>query len=154
MEQPIFSFLDDKLLTSFKNTPKLQDLKNDFSIHGIKRSPSGAENPIRARYAIDKKPTYYRAYDGMIYTTNEHLIDDMLVRPEIYISEDQDIVLLKVFGKDVSNPVMLMLGYDDKADSYYFVVEDNDISEDIYCATEKLPEMYDTIICELLKGGM
>ena len=80
MEQPIFSFLDDKLLTSFKNTPKLQDLKNDFSIHGIKRSPSGAENPIRARYAIDKKPTYYRAYDGMIYTTNEHLIDDMITK--------------------------------------------------------------------------
>lgn len=95
MEQPIFSFLDDKLLTSFKNTPKLQDLKNDFSIHGIKRSPSGAENPIRARYAIDKKPTYYRAYDGMIYTTNEHLIDDMITK----LKEKLTIELTKKLNK-------------------------------------------------------
>lgn len=88
----------------------------------------------------------------MVEIITEHSIDDMLLHPEIYISEDLDIVLLKAFGKDVSNPVMLMLGYDDKADSYYFVVEDNDVSEDIYCETKKLPEMYDAIIDKLLKG--
>ena len=88
----------------------------------------------------------------MVEIITEHSIDDILLHPEIYISEDLDVVLLRVFGKDVSNPVMLMLGYDDKADSYYFVVEDNDVSEDIYCETKKLPEMYDTIIGKLLKG--
>ena len=88
----------------------------------------------------------------MVEIITEHSIEDMLLHPEIYISEDQDIVLLKVFGKDVSNPVMLMLGYDDKADSYYFVVEDNEVSEDTYCETKKLSEMFDTIMDELLKG--
>ena len=75
MEKPIFSFLDNKLLTSFKNTPKLQDLKNDFSIHGIKRSPSGAENPIHARYAIDEKPKFYQSYDGKIYISDKSVLE-------------------------------------------------------------------------------
>lgn len=88
----------------------------------------------------------------MVQIITEHSISDILLCPEIYVTEDQDEVLLKVFGKDVSNPVMLMLGYDGKADSYYFVVEDNDVSEDIYCETKKLPETYDTIIDKLLKG--
>lgn len=90
----------------------------------------------------------------MVEIITEHSIDDILLHPEIYISEDLDVVLLKVFGKDVSNPVMLMLGYDDKNDSYYFVVEDNDVSEDTYCETNKLPEMFSTIMNELLKGEM
>lgn len=89
----------------------------------------------------------------MVQIITEHSIDDMLLHPEIYISEDLDIVLLKVFGKDVSNPTMLMLGYDDKKESYYFVVEDNDVSEDRYCEKEKIPEMFNTIMDELLKEG-
>jgi hypothetical protein len=88
----------------------------------------------------------------MVQIITEHSISDMLMFPENYITEDRDEVLLKIFGKDVSNPVILMLGYDDKTDSYYFVVEDNDVSEDTYCETKKLPEMYDTIMDELLKG--
>ena len=90
----------------------------------------------------------------MVEIITEHSIDDMLMFPNIYVSDDTDIVLLRVFGKDVSNPTMLMLGYDDEKDSYYFVVEDNDASEDIYCETKNLPEMFNTIINELLKGEM
>ena len=89
----------------------------------------------------------------MVQIITEHSISDMLMFPENYITEDRDEVLLRIFGKDASNPIILMLGYDDKADSYYFVVEDNDVSEDTYCETKKLPEMYDTIINELLKEG-
>ena len=36
----------------------------------------------------------------MVEIITEHSIDDMLLHPEIYISEDLDIVLLKVFGKE------------------------------------------------------
>lgn len=90
----------------------------------------------------------------MVEIITEHSIDDMLMFPNIYISEDIDTVLLRVFGKDVFNPTMIMLGYDDKKDSYYFVVEDDDVSEDIYCETKNLPEMFSTIMDELLKGEM
>ena len=89
----------------------------------------------------------------MVQIITDYSINDMLLHPDEYIDEYEDTVLLKVFGDDVSNPAILMLGYDDKADSYYFVVEDNDVSEDIYCEIEKIPEMYDTIMNELLKEG-
>lgn len=75
MEKPVFSFLDDKQVISFKNTPKLQDLKNDFSIWGTKRSPSGAENPIHARYAVDEKPKFYQSYDGTIYISDRSVLE-------------------------------------------------------------------------------
>ena len=89
----------------------------------------------------------------MVQIITDYSINDMMLHPDEYIDEYEDTVLLKVFGDDVSNPAILMLGYDDKADSYYFVVEDNDVSEDIYCEIEKIPEMYDTIMNELLKEG-
>ena len=90
----------------------------------------------------------------MVEIITEHSIDDILLFPNIYVGEDMDMVLLRVFGKDVSNPTMIMLGYDDKKDSYYFVVEDNDVSEDVYCETKNLPEMFSTLMDELLKGEM
>jgi hypothetical protein len=77
MEKPVFNFLNDKLITSFKNAPKLTDLKNDFSIWGTKRSPSGAENSIHARYAIDQKPKFYKSYDGVIYIADTAVLDEL-----------------------------------------------------------------------------
>lgn len=79
MEKPLFSFLNDKLVTSFKNTPKLADLKNDFSIYGTKRSPSGAENQIHARYAIDEKPIFYKSYNGTYYITDKQLLEKIKI---------------------------------------------------------------------------
>lgn len=90
----------------------------------------------------------------MVQIITDYTINDMLLHPDEYIDEYEDTVLLKVFGNDVSNPTILMLGYDDKAESYYFVVEDNDVSEDIYCETNKLPEMFSTIMNELIEGEM
>lgn len=90
----------------------------------------------------------------MVQIITDYTINDMLLHPDEYIDEYEDTVLLKVFGNDVSNPTILMLGYDDKAESHYFVVEDNDVSEDIYCETNKLPEMFSTIMNELIEGEM
>lgn len=90
----------------------------------------------------------------MIQIITEHSIEDMMLNPDIYIDEYEDTALLKVFGEDVSNPVTLMLGYDDKAKSYYFVVEDNEVSEDIYCKENKLSDVHDMIVRDLLKEGV
>jgi hypothetical protein len=66
-----YSFEDGNLITSFQNNPNLLGLRNDFSIWGTRTSTTGAELPVHLRYAIDKKPSYYRAYDGKIYVTKE-----------------------------------------------------------------------------------
>jgi DNA polymerase elongation subunit (family B) len=52
------------MLTSISNTPTLNNLKNDFSIWGTRKSISGADIPIHLRYAVDKKPTKYTWSDG------------------------------------------------------------------------------------------
>lgn len=54
----MYSFIDGKLVTSFQNTPKINEIKNDYSIWGSYNN-NGKEIPIHLRYAIDKKPTSY-----------------------------------------------------------------------------------------------
>ena len=54
-----YRFEGGNLITAYQNNPNLQNLKNDFSIWGVRKSLSGAELPIHYRYAIDKKPSRY-----------------------------------------------------------------------------------------------
>lgn len=64
-------FDNNELVTAFANTPDLLNIKNDFSLWGERKSVSGASLPIHMRYAIGKKPSYYKTYEGMIYLTQE-----------------------------------------------------------------------------------
>lgn len=68
----IYDFKDSKMITSFTNTPNLANLKNDYSIWGVRESISGSQIPIHLRYAIDIKPTYYKTYNGIEYTTEKY----------------------------------------------------------------------------------
>lgn len=65
-----YSFEDSNLVTSFQNTPDLLNLRNDFSVWGKRKGVTGKEIPIHARYAIDQKPHYYKAFNGKIYCTD------------------------------------------------------------------------------------
>ena len=59
-QSPIaWSFEGNDKLTSISNNPALNNLKNDFSIWGVRKSISGADVPIHLRYAVDKKPKKY-----------------------------------------------------------------------------------------------
>lgn len=68
----IYSFENANLITSFQNKPQFSNLKNDYSIWGTKKTVSGNEYPVHLRYAIDKKPAYYKAYDGKIYNSKNN----------------------------------------------------------------------------------
>ena len=59
-------FDNNELITAFANTPDLLNIKNDFSLWGERKSVSGASLPIHMRYAIGKKPTYYKTYEGLV----------------------------------------------------------------------------------------
>lgn len=56
-----YNFEDINLISQFSSTPNLQNVKNDYSIWGVRKGVSGAEIPIHARYAIHNKPTYYKS---------------------------------------------------------------------------------------------
>lgn len=63
-----YSFEDSNLVTSFQNNPSLNELKNDYSVWGKRKSVSGTELLVHMRYAIDTKPSYYKNYNGSFYT--------------------------------------------------------------------------------------
>jgi hypothetical protein len=55
----MFNFLDSILISSFQNTPKINNLKNDYTVWGSYNN-NGIEIPIHMRYALDEKPISYR----------------------------------------------------------------------------------------------
>lgn len=69
-----YEFEGNNLTVSFSNNPNLTNLRNDFSIWGVRTSATGAEIPVHLRYAIDKKPWYYKTIDGRVYCTNPSLV--------------------------------------------------------------------------------
>lgn len=75
-----YNFENSNIITSFANAPNLMNLRNDFSIWGSRKSVTGAEIPIHLRYAIDKKPTFYKTYSGEIYTTKD--IEEVIPIPD------------------------------------------------------------------------
>ena len=77
-----FNFEGNRLITAVQNAPVLNNLKNDYSVWGKRKSLSGADIPIHARFAIDKKPIYYRAFDGVIYTTDRrYALEENILAP-------------------------------------------------------------------------
>lgn len=56
-----YKFEDEELFTTISNSPDINNLKNDFSIWGNRKSTTGDDLPIHARYAINKKPTQYHS---------------------------------------------------------------------------------------------
>lgn len=70
-----YFFEDAQIITAFNNQPQLANLKNDFSVWGVRKSVSGNEIPVHMRYAIDHKPVYYKNYNGVIYTTDASIIE-------------------------------------------------------------------------------
>ena len=66
----VYSFENNNLITAFQNTPVLNNLRNDFSVWGMRTSGTGIEIPIHARYAIDSKPTFYKSLKtGIVYVS-------------------------------------------------------------------------------------
>lgn len=67
-----YIFNEGELITAFNNNPNLMNMRNDFSIWGSRESASGAEIPVHLRYSINTKPSYYKNYDGEIFTSDKY----------------------------------------------------------------------------------
>lgn len=77
---------------------------------------------------------------------SQKFIPGLLKKPNDYISSDFDEPILKIIQEDESNPVYLLLGYDDKISKYYFTLEDNETSIDFYCPDGDLVKMFNEIM--------
>lgn len=64
-----YSFTDAELIHNYSNSPKLDNVRNDFSIWGTRKGVTGKEREVHLRFAIDDKPIEYVSYDNVRYTT-------------------------------------------------------------------------------------
>ena len=109
---PIFwTFGSSFLTTAYSNTPVLNNVKNDFSIWGT-RSGVGAELPVHLRYAVDKKPVYYKTFDGVEWNSQ---VGDWCVDKQGNIIDMEDLDYL-LTGKEresdeVKDAILAQKGY-------------------------------------------
>ncbi len=76
-----YTFAGSKLISSFANSPKYSNVKNDFVVWGVRKTPNGQEIPIRYHLAIDVRPPmqydetsgkyYYQDHKNIIFYDDE-----------------------------------------------------------------------------------
>ncbi len=62
-----FDFSDSSFISSYNNTPKYSEIKNDFVIWGVRTTLQGVQIPIRYHLAIDRKPAIGNVYQVFQY---------------------------------------------------------------------------------------
>lgn len=71
-EESAYVFSGTGLISAISNSPDLNNLRNDFSVWGARKSTSGSQSlAIHMRYVIEQKPVYYKTYDDKVYYTSD-----------------------------------------------------------------------------------
>ena len=83
-----YAFTEGELITAFNNNPDIANMRNDYAIWGERTGISGAKIPVHLRYAIDKKPMYYKSFDDKIYTTDEETFKRILAEAKDNIKQE------------------------------------------------------------------
>ena len=75
-------------------------------------------------------------------------IDDILLKPEVFVNESFDKPLVKILG---DNPTWILIGQNEDDGRYYLVVEDDETSQDYYPENnQKLAQLFINILKEEL----
>lgn len=110
MGEIVYRFTNNELVTQISHTPNLQNLRNDFSIWGIRKTIDGAEVPIHLRYAIQNKPTRYKTYQGKEYSVKDYDWRELIYQMSVdYLNYNLEDDFLSVIAKN--NPDDYPTGY-------------------------------------------
>lgn len=77
LEESAYVFSGTGLISAVSNSPALNNLRNDFSVWGVRNSTSGSQKlVIHMRYVIEQKPVYYKTYDEkVVYYTSDFSVN-------------------------------------------------------------------------------
>lgn len=67
----IYHFEGNNLISSFSNSPNLNNVRNDYSVWGTRKTVNDVEVPVHYRYAIHKKPEYYKNIAGEEFSNKD-----------------------------------------------------------------------------------
>ena len=88
-----YSFADTKFFTAINNTPTLNNLRNDFTVWGTRKSITGKDLPIHMRYALDSKPIKYNtinvADDELVNYNLKYSVNLTGQKSKLYIASDK-----------------------------------------------------------------
>ena len=112
-----YCFDDYKLFTAISNSPKVNNIKNDYSIWGTRKSISGSNLPIHVRYAIDDKPiSYISPYDSYIKVNNLYYIVPTEITQEDWVSGS-------IVWKEVTNGYVETSATENYQSGYYTLLQ-------------------------------
>lgn len=95
-----YYFENGQLITTIANNPNLLNVRNDFTIWGKKKTTTGSEIPIHARYAIDKKPLFYCKVAAAKELENNPNDNQALLR-NIYMTQEGFELIKKMAFADI-----------------------------------------------------
>lgn len=99
-----YVFEDNMIVTAFNNSPNLNNLRNDYSVWGKRKTSTGAEVPIHMRLAFDAKPKCYRR---LAFTNPGEITELQKLYPTIFTAKGIDTYMQTeetYFANDVDLP--------------------------------------------------
>lgn len=98
-----YTFEDNDLIISIGNNIRLDNLKNDYSVWGTRKTINDVEVPIHARFAIDQKPYVYTTFPRTKYNyvDNSDKLKTYSINGLEYLY--QDVYINKDFSHQVLN---------------------------------------------------
>ena len=143
-----YKFEDESLFTSINSTPNINNVKNDFSVWGARKSSTDQELPIHARFAIDKKPQSYITPYNKYKSASSKLIYIKTINAEVINEEDFEEKKQRYKGlyyTVVNSGTYLALAnnYSDTQTTLYYIEKDkNYIANGLYEECEDNPNNY------------
>lgn len=92
-----YDFNNSKLIISINNSPKYENIKNDFIVWGKRKTLEGLELPIRYHLAIDKKPEVRNTKVNLVLYTDDTGSDvAMIYNNETAVPKDGEKVSIDI----------------------------------------------------------
>ena len=128
-----YNFDNNELIISISNTPKFDQLKNDFSVWGQRKGVGDAEIPIYGRLALDKKPTAYISYPTIKYHYSENDDGSMEIKSNSLIVEElmetKFLVQNRYFSLESEEYKEYQKEYNDVLEQYNYYLKHPDTEE-------------------------
>ena len=138
-----FDFSNLPIFTSFSNNPQYNNIKNDYVVWGVRKTPEGINLPIRYHLAIDQKPKIGNVYKVFFYTDP----DDGLRKAQMPVQYSAKSAFPQqgaagVYYEDTSNNKIYVWKWSTTGDKYDYVeITDYTIFKDIK-TTDWRSELY------------
>lgn len=145
-----YVFDDLEQIISISNSPNINNVKNEFSIWGTRKTPEGGDStlPIHARYAIQRKPEYYNSpygsevqgkkykyseiprliyinwLDQQVYTLTTIEEFNAHIDKTLYYRQDNGFIKATTYQTNVTKYYELKTAQSGSGESYYLYQED------------------------------